>query len=374
MKRKVISALIVTSAMISNIPALYAQQTDAPAGTHVDIYLVPAAAQIPVVLEYPARLKSSRSATVVSRVSGLLQSKSFVEGATVKKGSLLYKIEPDIYVALVREREADLALQHSLLTKTQRDWERAESLYKDRAISSKELDAARSSYETATAELDAAKAKLESAKINLNYTEVKAPISGITSMKATDLGNLVSSGTPLLTITQTDPIYAEFSIPDTDFFKAQEAYGKGSWASSLQEKLSATVTLTSSKANGHIDYISAFINEKTGSIQARAVFENSTNSLIPGAFARVKIEGLVRKNALSVPQKAVLQNPLGKIVFVVEEGKAALRHVKVGDTSGENFIVEEGLKEGDRVIVNNFFRVKPGAAVIIDKTINSQGK
>ncbi len=374
MKRKLLSALIVATAMMSNTSFLFSQEAQAPAGTHVDVYVLPPAAQIPVVLEYPARLKSVRSATVVSRVSGVLQKKTFVEGSAVKKGTLLYRIEPDIYAALVREREADLDLQKSVLTKTKRDWERAQSLYKDKAISSKEYDAALSSYETATAEVNAAKAKLASARVDLDYTEVRAPISGIAGMKATDLGNVVSSGTPLVTITQTDPIHAEFSIPDVDFLKAQAAHDDGSWAASLQKKLKVALSLNAQSATGHIDYVAPVINDKTGTVQARAVFGNKKNALLPGAFGRVKIEGLVRNGALTVPQKAVLQNPLGTIVFVVEEGKAAVRPVTVGDTTGENFIVEKGLKAGETVIVNNFFRVRPGTPVIIDKTINIEDK
>jgi len=373
MKSKILSAFIVTSAIVSVTP-LAAQEQQAPAATHVDVYVVPTATQIPVVLEYPARLKSIRSATVVSRVSGVLQKKMFTEGSYVKKGTLLYRIEPDIYAALVRERQADLALQESVLTKTKRDWERAQSLYKDKAISVQEYDAALSSFETATAEVNAAKAKLASARVDLNYTDVRAPISGIAGMKATDLGNVVTAGTPLVTITQTDPIHAEFSIPDVDFIKAQTALTGGSWSTAIQKDLNATLILKSLSASGRIDYVAPVINDKTGSIQARAIFDNPKNTLLPGAFGRVKVEGLTRKGAITVPQKALLQNPLGTIVFVVQEGKAAVRPVKVGDTSGENFIVESGLNAGDTVIVNNFFRVKPGADVAIDKTINAEVK
>lgn len=371
MKYKIVSALLLT---IASLSPLTAQETKAPAGTHVDVYVVPAPTQIPIVLEYPARLQSIRSATVVSRVSGVLQKKFFTEGAHVKKGALLYRIEPDIYAALVRERQADLALQKSVLTKTKRDWERAKSLYTDKAISLKEHDAALSAYETSVAEVNAAKAKLASARVSLNYTDVRAPISGIAGMKATDLGNVVTEGTPLVTITQTDPIHAGFSIPDVDFMKAKEAQADGSWDASMQKKLKAVITVKGQSAGGQIDYVAPVIDEKTGSVQARALFENGKNNLLPGAFGRVTIEGLFRNNALTVPQKAVLQNPLGTIVFVVEEGKAAARPVTIGDTSGENFIVQKGLKAGETVIVNNFFRVRPGAPVVIDKTINGEGK
>jgi membrane fusion protein (multidrug efflux system) len=373
MKSKILSALLLTSAIVSVSP-LSAQEAQAPAATHVDVYVVPPAAQMPITLEYPALLKSIRSATVVSRISGVLEKKFFTEGSYIKKGALLYRIEPDIYAALVHERQADLAFQQSVLTKTKRDWERAKSLYTDKAISLKEHDAALSSYETSVAEVNAAKAKLASARVNLNYTDVRAPISGIAGMKSTDLGNVVNPGTPLVTITQTNPIQAEFAIPEVDFIKAQEAEADGSWGKSFQKKLTATLNVKGVSAIGRVDYVSPVIDQRTSSVQARALFENKKGTLLPGSFGRVKIEGIVRNGALTVPQKAILQNPLGTIVFVVEEGKAAARPVVIGDTSGENFIVKKGLKSGDTVIVNNFFRVRPGAAVAIDKTINGEVK
>jgi membrane fusion protein (multidrug efflux system) len=356
-------------------PALWAAASSAaPAqmpAPRVDVYTIRPQSALPVTLEYPARIKSIRSATVVSRVTGVLMKKHYEEGSFVKEGKVLYTIEPDTYAATLHEREADLAVAEALFTNAERDWKRVEALYNDDAISRKEYDAALAAYERNKAECSAARARLESARIDLGYTEVKAPISGIAGKKATDVGNVVSAGTPLVTITQTDPVHAEFAIPDVDLFKINQALGSGRWNKGGKDHLDVSVNVGGTIMKGTVDYIAPTVNEKTASIDARAEFANADNALLPGSFGRLEITGLKRGNVTMVPQKAVLQNPKGTIVFIVEDGKAAVRPVKLGDTEGENYIVEGALKPGDLVIVNNFFRVKPGMQVTIDKTINA---
>lgn len=335
----------------------------------VDVFNVRLTAVLPLELEYPARLKSVQRATIVSRVTGVLQEKHYTEGAYVEKGTLLYSIEPDIYQAVVHERKADHAVAKAIFTNAERDWKRVKGLFKDNALSRKEYDAALALFERTKAELESAKAQLESAEIDLGYTEVQAPFSGIIGKKETDVGNVVEPGTPLVTMTQTDPVYAEFSIPDTDLFKINRILGNGRWAENGD--LNVSISVDGMTVGGTMNYIAPEVNEKTASIEARAAFENSDKSLMPGGFGRLKIIGLKRTNVLMVPQKSVLQNPMGTIVFILEDGKVAVRPVTLSGTEGENYIVEGPLKTGDRVIVNNFFHIKPGMNVAIDKTINA---
>ncbi len=335
----------------------------------VDVFDVRLTAELPLELEYPARLKSIQRATVVARVTGVLQQKHYTEGTYVEKGALLYSIEPDIYQAMVHEHEADHAVAKAVFINAERDWKRVKGLFKDKVLSRKEYDAALALFERSKAELASAKAKLQSAEIDLGYTEVHAPFSGIIGKKETDVGNVVEPGTPLVNITQTDPVYAEFSIPDTDLFKINKILGNGRWAENGD--LNVSISVDGMSAVGTMNYIAPEVNEKTASIEARAVFENSDKSLMPGGFGRLKIIGLKRTNILMVPQKAVLQNPKGTIVFILEDGKVAVRPVTLSGTEGENYIVEGPLKSGDKVIVNNFFHIKPGMNVAIDKTINA---
>ena len=360
--------LLIAPHLMAETAAAQAQQAPAP---KVDVYEVRPPAQLPVAFEYPARLQSMQSATVVARVTGVLLKQHYAEGSFVKKGTLLYTIEPDIYAAAVHEREADCAVAEALFTNAKRDWERVEALYKDKAISKREYDASLAAYERTKAELNAAGARLESAKIDLGYTEVTAPISGIAGKKETDVGNVVTSGTPLVTITRTDPVYAEFSIPDKDMLKINAALQSGRWSKSVGSSFTAELNIGALKRTGSVDYVAPVVDAKTAGIAARATIANGDNALMPGSFGRITLSGIQRNSALIVPQKAVLQSPKGTIVFIVEGGKAAVRPVTLGDTDGENYIVEGPLRPGDQVIVNNFFRVKPGMAVAVDKTINA---
>ena len=383
--RNSIFPLLLTAALLS--AASEAADKEAPArctvnrltlGTampapHADAHIVKALPESDVVLTYPARLQSIRSATVVSRVTGVLLEKRFNEGDAVKTGDLLYRIEPDLYAAAVNEQKAQVALQEAQLQKAERDWKRAQALYKDNAISVQDHDAAQSAYETARAQVNAAKALLQTRELELSYTEVTAPISGIAGMKQTDVGNVVNPGSPLVTITQTDPIYALFSIPSGDLQKARVESKAGQWGWGDAGRLKATLDVGGLKAEGDIDYIDPTADIRTGSVSARARFANADNLLLPGAFGKVTIKGIVRRNVIMIPQKAVLQNPMGTIVFVVKEGKAAVRPVVLGDPVGNSYVVRSGLADGDEVIVNNFFRVKPGMPVVIDKTVDAEG-
>ncbi|MDD3598194.1 efflux RND transporter periplasmic adaptor subunit [Sulfuricurvum sp.] len=347
-----------------------ASSTKAQPLPKVDVYKVGSAQPAAVTFAYPARLNALANATVTSRITGVLIQKLYKEGSFVKKGELLYRIEPDTYAALVNERSADVEVKKAALTNAQRDWERVENLYKNNAISKKEYDAALSAYEMAKADVSSAAARLQSAKIDLNYTAVKAPISGIVEMKQIDVGNVVTAGTPLVSITQVDPIYAEFSVPDVDLQKA----GSSLQSLSKSGKLPVAFNYNGTIYSGVVDYVAPQINTSTGSVKVRARLKNPNNVLIPGAFGRINIVGVHAAAVITVPQKAVLQNKMGTIVMVVDKGVVGIRPIKLGKKSGDDFIIEQGLKAGDTVIVNNFFRIQPGAPVAIDKVVNSEGK
>lgn len=339
----------------------------------VDVYQVPKLKDIPVELEYPAKTKSMSSVTLVARVSGILQEKFFTEGQSVLKDAPLFKIEPDMYEAETATAQAMLDQATAQLNKTERDWKRINALFNDHVTSEQDRDMALSAYEMAKASSLAAKARLLQATINLNYTVVRATSSGITGLRAVDVGNFVGPGMPLVTLTQTDPIYIDFSLPDIDFLKTQYEIKSGSW-SKTGKMLSAWIITDNGKYSkkGVINFVDTNINEKTASVKARAIFSNPEGEILPGQFVRIKIEGLKRKNTVSVPQQAVIQNPGGTIVFIVKDGKVAIRPVVVGESSGGDFIIEKGLNQGDLVVVNNFFKIRPDMPVKTDKIINKE--
>lgn len=336
----------------------------------VDVFVVGSSKDISVPLEYPARLSLIKDVTVTARVTGVLQKKYYTEGAMVHKGQLLYTIEPDTYAATVESAKANLALENAKLDKAQKDWQRAQGLYQDKAISEQDKDSAFYAYQTALASANVAKAALHKANVDLGYTSVRATISGVSGMKMVDVGDLVKEGTALVTITQTNPIFAEFSIPDINGLKKKYQLQKAGWSHLSSAKLQASLEVDGKPygALGKIDFVDSRLDKSTSTLKARAVFENRSGTLLAGSFAKIKLMGIVAKNSLTVPQKAVLQSPLGSIVFTVQNGKVVPKPVKIIDTADQYFVVD-GVAPRDVVIVNNFFRVKPGDTVKIDKTV-----
>lgn len=342
----------------------------------VDVFKVSQAQEEAITLQYPGKTISAQSVTIKARSNGILLKKFFNEGDFVKEGDALYKIEPDTYEAAVNQAKANVAAAEVQVQKTQKDWERIKALYDNGASSEQEKDGAYWAYESAKASLASAKATLQTASINLDRTTVKATISGMTGLKQVDVGALVSDGTPLVDITQITPLHVEFSIPDIDVMKQKYNIKNGKWSKPTEGKLKASLLLNDQpyKEIGTVDFLDNTLNAKTGSLKARATFKNDNKELLPNQFVKVSLVGLTRNNVIKVPQKAVLQNPLGTVVFVVEDGKAIARPVKVGEASDNDYVIESGLKTGDQVILNNFFRIKNQAPVKIDKVVNEEAK
>lgn len=329
------------------------------------------AMDVPVSLEYPAKVKSMQQVNVVARVSGVLEKKHFTEGSFVKAGDMLYQIDSDRYEALMQEAVADVGVKEATLKQATRDWDRTKVLFDQDAVSQKERDAALSAFESAGASLKASQSALKKATIDFNYTKVKATISGMTSLNAQDVGSYVGSSSDtmtLTTITQTNPVYVEFSISDIELLKKRYVMGSGNWSSIAQAKLPVQLSTpdgTKYTKAGTLDFLDSSVDGETSTIKARATFSNPNNILIPGLFVRVNVEGLVYKDALSVPQKALLQDATGSFVYVLKEGKAHKLPVKAGTVHNDTYIIESGLNAGDVVITNNLTKLRPGSAITI---------
>ncbi|ARU48215.1 efflux RND transporter periplasmic adaptor subunit [Sulfurospirillum diekertiae] len=344
--------------------------------TSVDIFKVGAPQEEAITLNYPAKTLSSQTTTLKARANGLLLEKKFMEGDFVKKGDVLYKIEPESYIAAQKLAKANVASLDIQVQKTSKEWSRVKSLFDKGASSEQDRDTAYWAYESAKSALESAKASLDIAVINLDRTTIKAPMSGITGAKLIDVSALVSEGTALVEITQIDPLHVEFSIPNIDLIKEKYNIKNGKWSNPTDGKLKATLTVgkLNYKEIGVVDFIDNTINAKTGSLRARATFKNSTKELLPNQFVTISLTGLVRNNVVQIPQKALVQNPLGTNVYIIEDDKAVLKNVVVGEISNGNAIIESGLKEGDKLIVNNLLKIKQNAPVKIDKIINQEGK
>ena len=367
---KKVSVIVVTALAVPTF-LLGAATPATKQAPKADIYIVPKAADLNISLKYPAQIKSFQNVEVYARVQGVLQKKLFIEGEEISKGDLLFKIEDDVYLARVNAAKASVEMAQATLNNATRNWNRIKKLYKSKAVSVENRDTALSTYENALASLAMTRAQLKQAQIDLDYTDVKAPISGVAGMKKIDIGNFVRSdgNSALVQITQNKQVFLDFSMPLSDFKNIQS----GLWTLPENQKIGVEVILNgkTTKESGVVDFIDAVIDQKTSTVKMRAIIDNPINTLVPGNFIRVTLNGIVQKNIITIPQKALLQNPMGTIVFVENNGIATVKPVKIGKETGNNYVVAGGpLQSGDRVIVNNFFKVKPGKELTVDKIIN----
>ncbi len=326
---------------------------------------------IPVSMEYPAKIKSMQQVNVVARVNGIIEKKNFTEGNFVKEGEVLYQIDSTRYEAFMQEALADVEMKIATLKQATREWERVKILFNQDSTSQKERDVALSAYETAQASLKASQANLKKAQIDFGYTKVKAPISGFTSLNKQDLGSYVGSTNEsmiLTTITQTNPIYVEFSLPDIEFLKKRFIMNNGNWNNSSQTKLPVSIIFSDGlvyEEKGTLDFIDSFVDDETSTVKARATFANPKNDLISGLFVKIRINGLIYKNAISIPQTSLLQDTTGAFVYIVKDNEAVRTLVKIENISKDTYIINDGLNEGDIVITNNLTKLKSGSPITL---------
>lgn len=340
-----------------------------------DVFIVKAPHNLVVTLKYPAQIKSFERVNIVARVSGILEKKYFTEGQAVSKDDILYSIEDDMYVARVNVAKASVQMSQAALNKASRNWKRIDNLFKSKTVSEDRQDTARADFEQATAAFALAKAELKQAQIDLDYTKVRAPISGIVGLKKVDTGDFVASTPPtkLIEISQNNQVYVEFSMPLHDYANIKNKL----WVMPENGKIPVSLEIDNkiTQRTGVVDFMDVNINQLTSTVKMRAIIDNSDGYLMPGGFVRILLNKIVQKNVISIPQKAVLQNPLGQIVFIADHGHVAVKPVKLGRETGNKYVVSGGpLMSGDKVIINNFFRLKPGAEIEVDNVINSEEK
>jgi membrane fusion protein (multidrug efflux system) len=326
------------------------------------------ARDLPVASEHTGRTEGVREVEVRSRVTGILLKRNFTEGTRVSAGESLFSIDPAPFQAALARAEAELARADARLAQAKREVTRVQSLIAENFVSQKALDDAVSAQEIAAADVQAARAQVTQARLDLEYTRVEAPISGVTSRSLMSEGSLVEAQQTLLTtITQVDPIYVIFGIPETEYLQRQRDVAAGHVALPKDRTFDVRVKLSDGTLHprtGKLDFSDARVNPQTGSIEARAIIPNDGQLLRPGQFVRAILEGGVRPAALAVPQRAVLEGPSGKMVLLVNaEGKVEPRPVQIGEWAGEDWIITSGLNPGDRVIVDGMVKARPGAQV-----------
>ncbi len=320
---------------------------------------------IPLEKSYPSLLRSDDEVTLVARVTGFLEQRHFEPGQLVEQGQTLYTIEPDLYQAAVNQREADLQSARAELTRARRDAERFERLLSQNSVSRQQYDQARAELGIAQAGVAQAEAALASARIDLGYAEVTAPVSGMISLSRVNVGNLVSSGTELATITPLDPLELRFQLPQRDAFELRRQIGDQSI-----EAITAVLRVPGAEGNegstldGHLDFLGSRVDEATSTVQASATFANPDARVLPGQFVRVSLEGLKRYDVLAVPEIAIGQGLMGPQVFVLDEDNVArARPVGLGEVAGPWQILRGGVETGERVVVGDPAGIEPGTVI-----------
>ncbi len=334
---------------------------------------------LPIEREYIGQTKGSREVEIRPRVSGIIEQRLYEEGAVVESGQALFQLDPKSYQAQVAAADAVLAHARANRNQTEREWNRLKPLVEDKVISRKAIDDAQSAYELAVADMQAAEAAVRESKLQLEYTRVTAPIAGVAGLAEKVEGAVVTAAVDRLTsLTVTDPMDVYFSVSENEWLLQQQENANGRLQTPADDALKVKVRLADGRvpdATGFINFKDARIDPNTGTVAMRARLPNPDGQLKSGQFVRVIINGASRPNAVTVPQKAVLEGPQGKFVYVIGKGEAdapvaEFRPVEVGEWTSNggddrNWIILKGLNAGDQVILDNLIKVRPGEPVQI---------
>ena len=323
---------------------------------------------VAVEFEYPAQTAGSREVEVRARVNGILLKRNFTEGAPVRAGQSLFTLDAAPYEAVAARGEADVAAAEARLAAASRNAKRAKPLFEARAVSPKEYDEAVSAEDVAAADVKAAKARLAEARLNLNYTKVESPVSGVTSRALKSEGSLISGPEVLLTtVSQVDPIYVNFGLSEAEQSRLKKDADAGKLTLPKDMRFDVTIRFedgTTYSRPGKLAFTDVRVNNATGTHDARAELPNPEGRIRPGQFVRAILKGAERPNAITVPQRAVMEGAQGKQVYLFVDNKAMPRPVQVGEWTGSDWIITSGLNAGDKVIVDGLAKIFfPGAPV-----------
>ena len=330
---------------------------------------------IPAVFEYVGVVESSHEVEIRARVTGYLEEIAYLEGSSVKKGDLLFQLDPRPFQAALAQAKAQLAREKAVYWEAERAVKRFTPLYEKKAASQRDLDNAIASQMSAEAQVMGAEAKVTDAELNLEFTTIRSPVSGLSAQAKFRVGSLISPSQDLMTtISVIDPIWVNFSVSEQDILASEEEIRKKRMIFPKEDEFIIELILADGSVypeKGNVNFTAPSYSSKTGTMMIRAVLPNPNNSLRPGQFVRVKIYGAIRPYAIAVPQSAVQQGEKGPFVFVVnEKSQAEVKSIAPGPWEGDKWVIWEGLKPGDKVIVNGVNKVLPGSPVIV-KTENA---
>ena len=363
------AAALLVLAAIAWLPGCKQEAGSAPAQQVPQVEVISVAMQtIPDEPEFIGQAEASRPVEIRSQVTGLLKAVLYPEGRDVKKGDRLYQIDPVPFHAAAAIAKAKIAEAEARLVQAKQDLARVKPLLAEQAVSQKDVDDAVAGDLTAKALLQGAKAELIKAQFDLDNTLITAPIDGLSERSRYYEGRLVSAQTDLLTVVhRVDPMYVVVSVPETFILKRRRDIESKKITHPGVYQLRGQLTLMDDSAYPHegvLDLLEPGLRTETGSRQTRITFPNPQRTLLPGQFVKVRFTGDTKTDAILIPQRAVLQGPQGPFVFVVnQDEKIEVRGVAASDWKGDQWLIDRGLNQGDRVVVNGLMKIGPGAPV-----------
>jgi membrane fusion protein (multidrug efflux system) len=323
---------------------------------------------VPIFEEWVAQLNGPTNAEITPKVGGYLLTQNYENGYFVKKGQLLYQIDPRPFQAALDGAKADVAVAQANVDRTEADVERDTPLAAQNAIPKKQLDNDIANHLSWQAQLLAKQAAMQQAELNLAWTKVYSPVDGIAGVTNSQIGDLVGTSTKMTTISQVNPIWAYFNVSESAFLNVaprvtQIIRGAGSLKNAPSVEFIQADGLPY-PGRGQIIYVNRQVGTQTGTIQMAAQFPNEGATLRPGGYGQVRIQTGMDKDALLIPQAAVIEvQSLYQVVVLTPDNKASFRPVKVGERVGPNWVISEGLKPGEKVVVEGFMKLREGVPV-----------
>lgn len=372
---RIVAALLATSALLS---ACGEENTYVPPPPPKVTVAPPAKRTVTHYLTETGNTAAINSADLVARVSGFINSIQYQDGQFVKKGTVLFTIEPETYKLKLDQAKAAQESARATVKQTETDYQRQAVLAKTNAVSQSSLDTATANRDTARANLTSAEISTQLAARDYGYSSVTAPFDGVVTARTVSIGAYVGgSATPtvLATIVQPAPIYVNFSVSEQDVLRIREEIRKKKLTDAELKNVPVDIGLQNESGYphvGHLDYASPTVDPSTGTLTARAIYENADKVMLPGMFVRVRIPTDKQENALLVPESALGSDQDGRYLLVVNKDNVVeQRKVEVGVTDGADRVIEKGIGPDDRVIVAGLLRAIPGQKVDPQTAANS---
>jgi membrane fusion protein, multidrug efflux system len=354
------------------LPLLIACSRPAPPPVNkgpVQVSVVTVAARdVPAVFEFVAQTQSSRQVNIQARVDGFLDKRVYTEGSIVKAGQVLFLMDMKPFQAQVDAAKAQVSKSQAAVDTAKSNLDRVKPLTQAEALSQKDLDDATGNFESSSASLEGAKAQLTTAQLNLSYCTITSPVDGISGAAAQADGTYLNqSNSQLTTVAVLSPMWVNFSLSENEFQGFRDQIEKGQLLRAPTGSYVVEIVLVDGTLfphTGRITFTNPAYNSQTGTFLIRAQVDNPQGLLRPNQYVRVRVNGATRPHAILIPQRAVLQGAKGHFVWVVDkDSKAENRPVTVGDWSGDDWVITEGLHEGERVVVDGGLKLGPGVAL-----------